>query len=241
MKTFLLSSIIALAATAQAVTGFGGNVVALSLGVHLEDLRVLVAAVILTGPLQTAPIVWLDRKEIRARLFLTRLLPLALLGLGVGLWLSPRIPTTGLSTLLGVLVIAFSARELWRTLRRQAPAAPFPPLVEASLYLIGGLVHGLIATGGPIIVYALARQLTDKRSLRGTLASLWLVLNFLMIAVLVPRLEAPMEAITLGAWLLPGLAVGFGLGQWLHHRVPERTFRLALFGLLLLAGLAALR
>lgn len=241
INTYGLIAVVAIAATAQAVTGFGGNVIALSLGVHLSPLRLLVAAVVLTSPLQTAPIIWLDRKAIRGNLFLRRLLPFSLLGLAGGLWLSPRIPTAGLSILLGTLVILFSGRELLRTWRREAAAVPFSPAVESTLYLLGGLVHGLIATGGPIIVYALARQLTDKQALRGTLACLWLVLNLLMIVVLIPRLEAPLEAARLGLWLLPGLAVGFAFGQWLHHRIPERTFRFALFGLLLLAGIAALR
>ena len=106
---------------------------------------------------------------------------------------------------------------------------------------MGGLIHGLITTGGPIIVYALARQIPDKRALRGTLAVLSVVLNTLMIVVLVPQLESPKEALILSLWLLPGLAVGFAVGNWLHHRVPERTFRLALYGLLLLAGITALR
>ncbi len=232
--------VVALAALAQTVTGFGGNLIALSLGVHLSPLRLLVAAVILTSPLQTTPIIWLDRKAIRGRLLLRRLLPFSLLGVIGGLWLSPQIPTTGLSTLLGLLVILFSARELLRTWRREAPAPPFSPGVECALYLLGGLVHGLLATGGPIIVYALARQITDKQALRGTLACLLLVLSFVLMAVMVPRLEAPGEALTLGLWLLPGLAVGVAIGQWLHHRIPERTFRFALFGLLLVAGITSL-
>ncbi len=40
----------------------------------------------------------------------------------------------------------------------------------------------------------------------------------------------------LALWLVLPLGLGLVLGDWLHHRVDARIFRLAVFGLLAVAG-----
>jgi hypothetical protein len=65
---------------------------------------------------------------------------------------------------------------------------------------------------------------------------LWVVLN----ALVLPRLVAQGEltAATLGtsALLLAPLALGIAAGEWVHHRLDERRFRVAVAALLLVAG-----
>ena len=38
------------------------------------------------------------------------------------------------------------------------------------------------------------------------------------------------------ALLVPALALGITVGEWLHGRVPERTFRVGVYAVLLVVG-----
>ena len=64
------------------------------------------------------------------------------------------------------------------TLQLARPAGkPLAKWLQWSMLGLGGFVHGLFGTGGPMIVYVVRRRLADKRAFRSTLAVLWLVLN----------------------------------------------------------------
>lgn len=40
--------------------------------------------------------------------------------------------------------------------------------------------------------------------------------------------------------LLPALAIGIALGEWMHSRIPERKFRVLVYSALIAAGLLVL-
>jgi uncharacterized membrane protein YfcA len=50
------------------------------------------------------------------------------------------------------------------------------------ILFLGGVIHGLYSTGGPMVVYYLAREPIDKKAFRTTLAMVWLITgSFLLI------------------------------------------------------------
>jgi hypothetical protein len=55
-----------------------------------------------------------------------------------------------------------------------------PPSVAA---LLGaGVIHGIYASGGPMLVYAVGREGLTKKVFRSTLSMVWIVLNVILVA-----------------------------------------------------------
>jgi uncharacterized membrane protein YfcA len=135
--------------------------------------------------------------------------------------------------------------ELRRALRRGAsgdggaPPALSAPVAAASL-VGAGVVHGLFACGGPMLVYVVGRELADKARFRATLSAVWLLLNLVLLVTY--AVSGTLDAGTLraSATMLVSLVVGLVVGEQLHRRLPERAFRIAVFALLLFAGGALL-
>jgi uncharacterized membrane protein YfcA len=49
------------------------------------------------------------------------------------------------------------------------------------ILVVGGMVHGAFASGGPLVVLYASKTLTDKGSFRATLCLLWTTLNTLLL------------------------------------------------------------
>jgi uncharacterized membrane protein YfcA len=89
-------------------------------------------------------------------------------------------------------------------------------------------------------VYVASRELPEKAVFRASLSAVWVLLNLLLL----PRLwlEGNLSSSSLGTsglLLLPLLA-GIVAGEWIHHRLDERRFRVAVAVLLVAAGLTLL-
>ena len=116
--------------------------------------------------------------------------------------------------------------------RREAAAHPARVWV-----LLAGLVQGLYASGGPLLVHALSRVQISRSRFRATLMTIWFTLNSgLSVAYLVGGLWTTDMAVR-AAWLLPLVPIGLWAGDWLHHHASERGFAVAVQTVLLVAGL----
>ncbi|WP_177197773.1 sulfite exporter TauE/SafE family protein [Halopseudomonas formosensis] len=220
--------------TVEAVTGFGSLVIALALGALLLPVAELLPVLVPLNVLMSGSLVLRHRRQLHGALLLRVILPLMLLGTLAGFALQQWLADDLLKGLLGILMLWFAGRELWR-LRRGRPARPHPPWLNRLLTLGAGLTHGLFASGGPLLVYALAGTQLDKRRLRATLLCVWFSLNaclslmLLMQGKLVPALPRL-------PWFIPLLVLGMLVGEYLHHRVNEQRFRQLVYGLLLVTG-----
>ncbi|MDF3932906.1 sulfite exporter TauE/SafE family protein [Pseudomonas citronellolis] len=229
-----LGGFILLAYTLEAVTGFGSVVVALSLGALLLPIEQLLPVLVPLNVGLTSYLAWRHRRLVQWRLLLATLLPGMLLGMIVGYlllpWLDPQLLKRG----FGLLILWFALRELHRGLHG-TPRGEVPTWLMRLATGAAGVCQGLFASGGPLLVYALAGQPLDKSRLRATLVCVWCSLNGLLtLAFLLDgRLRPALPQVLAYAPLLP---VGLWLGEILHRRCAERHFRLAIHLLLLLSG-----
>jgi len=230
-----------LAADALFAAFLGCVVLALTLGANLYPIATLLPLVVAMNAILTAYIVARHHGHIAWDLLLRRILPAMTVGVAIGYALFVYVPEALMKRMLGIFVLAFAAVEL-RRMARPAPRRRRP--VSAATFtgtsLAAGIVHGMTATGGPVLVWALNRQGLGKSAFRSTLACVWLPLNFGLIVAYAAsgRLGGHNGAYV--AAQIPVIAAGVLLGEWLHHRLDERTFRVAVLVLLLLAGLALL-
>ena len=229
-----LAGFILLAYTLEAITGFGSIVIALSLGALLLPIEQLLPVLVPLNICMTGYLVARHWRAIDWRLLLGMILPGMVIGTLLGYALLPFLNAALAKRLFGALVLWFAARELWRL--RHATAQPVRPLwLSRLLSLCAGVSHGLFASGGPLLVFALAGTQLNKARLRATLVTVWFTLNSLLtLAFLLDGRLLP--ALPQVASYAPLLLIGVWLGERLHQRFNEQHFRIAIYLLLLVTG-----
>ncbi|MBB86460.1 MAG: permease [Xanthomonadales bacterium] len=232
-----LAAIVLAGLMIQTMTGFGFNVVAVTLGAWLLPIKTWLPIVVALNLPMSAWVAWRNRGDIDWTLLLRRILPVMAVGFAAGVALAFVLSGDVLKRAFGALVAALALRELIRLLgqaveRREAAAHPARVWV-----LLAGLVQGLYASGGPLLVHALSRVQISRSRFRATLMTIWFTLNSgLSVAYLVGGLWTTDMAVR-AAWLLPLVPIGLWVGDWLHHHASERGFAVAVQTVLLVAGL----
>ena len=235
--TALLALIVLCAFVSEAALGFGATVITVTLGAHLVPLDVILPAFV---PLNLCLSAWLvvrGRRAIDRPLLVRRILPLVAVGLVFGLALFRWQSALALQLAFALFVVTIAAVELARfALARGRAADPLPWAAGVALLVAGGFVHGLFASGGPMIVAFAGREVQDKTAFRSTLAALWLILNGALVANYAGVGLFSRATAALSATLAPSLLAGLALGGWAHDKLNERSFRFLVYLLLLFAG-----
>jgi uncharacterized membrane protein YfcA len=222
-----------LAFTTEGAIGFGGTVLAASVGAQLVPLDVLLPAFVVVNLVLSAWLLGRDRDAIAWRMLATEVAPPVGVGAAIGLALFHVPGQSWLILGFSVFVIGLAIFQLARP--GAGALGRSPRLV---LLVLGGVAHGLFGTGGPMIVYVMRRRLPDKRAFRATLAVLWIGLNAALVAnfasahLYTHRTLEVMLVIALT--VVPGLV----LGARIHQRLDPARFERAVWLLLLGAGLA---
>jgi uncharacterized membrane protein YfcA len=239
----LLSAVVLLAYTTQTTIGFAAMVIAITLGTFVvADIPTLLAILLPTSLIMTGAIVARNPQQVDRRLLLTRILPLMVAGGAVGYLVAERAANgRTLERVYGGLVVLFALSQFWRIFadsRRDEAVVqgPMPPAVSAGFMLAAGVIHGIYASGGPLLVYAVSRLRLDKSVFRTTLCTVFLILNTTLTVVFAIEGKIGAESLMRSASLLPVVLLSLVLGEWLHGRVDEKLFRLSVLVLLLFAG-----
>ena len=101
------------------------------------------------------------------------------IGTAVGYFGKSHLDAALLKQLFGGLILWFSSRELW-FLKTKKISKIKPAWVTKVITFFAGITHGLFASGGPLLVYALAGTTLDKTSFRATLVFVWFMLNLML-------------------------------------------------------------
>jgi uncharacterized protein len=232
--TLVILAVVALSAFAtEGAIGFGGTVLAASIGAQFVPLELLLPAFVPLNMLMSSWLLGRGIKKIAWRMLAVEIAPAVAAGAAIGLALFHLQAKQLLAFGFGIFVVGLAALQLAR------PAGnPLARPLRWLLLGLGGIAHGLFGTGGPMIVYVVRRRLPDKTAFRATLAVLWLVLN---VALLVNYASAGLYTETTGKTLgvialtiVPGLYIG----ERVHHKLDAAKFETIVWIVLLLAGLA---
>jgi uncharacterized membrane protein YfcA len=237
----LLSAILGVGFLVEAVAGFGGTVIALSLGARWFPIEQLLAWFLPLNLALSTTLAVRHRAHIDRALLVRRVLPAMLLGLAAGTALSQVLPPERGAAVFAAIVVAVAVLELVRLRTRTAtataaPPRPLPRPLALAVLGVAGVVHGLFATGGPLAVAVINRGTATKAALRATLAVLWLTLNVIVTARLVADGALDGRTLETSAVLVVALVVGLAAGERIHRRVPERPFRYLVAALLGVTG-----
>jgi uncharacterized protein len=221
----LIALVALIAFTVEGAIGFGGTVVAVSLGAQLVPLDVLLPSFL---PISLAFSLTFLRGPIQWRTLLVEIAPLVAVGAVIGLAIARHAPARELLIAFALFVVALSILELSKIQLRW----PAPFLV------LGGIVHGMFGTGGPMIVYVTRKKIADKTAFRATLAVLWVALNAILLASFTSRARYPDPHVlaAMAVLVIPGRLIG----ERLHRALDAQRFARAVWVVLLLAGAALL-
>jgi hypothetical protein len=220
------------------MAGFGSTILALSLGVHLYPIDVLLPVLVPLDLLVNLYIVTRHHRFIQNSLMFRKIMPAMGFGLVLGIIIFHLIQGPVLKKTFGLLVILLSGRELLRLLRHEIPRKLFSN-IKSNIYIAAaGLIHGIYATGGPLLIYALGKLNLTKSAFRSTLAAVWLIFSVILTVSYIASGTFTMSSLKYIAMLLPVIIIGIYLGERLHHHINEDTFKIFVFAVLLLAGVS---
>lgn|SRR5690625_1405887 len=233
----LLGVFIFISYTTETITGFGSIVIAVSLGALVLPIPEMLPVVVPLNILNSTYLSLKHRRNIHWPTLLQLILPAMTIGTLAGHFLKPYVGNILLKSIFGVLIVWFSVRELIR-LFGTAPHTHRPKARATTWGWMGaaGITHGLYASGGPLLVYALTGQPLKKDAMRATLIFVWLFLNSLLTALYLFQ-GTLLPALPRTAAYLPVALAGLLVGEALHHRINELQFRKALFSVLTFTGI----
>lgn len=230
----LLAIFVFVAYSIEAITGFGSIVIALSLGALLLPIEAMLPVLVPLNICMTGYLLARHHQHIHWPTLLKLILPLMVSGTLAGYLLRPWLGDQLLQLLFGALVVWFAGRELLRAYRGLS-SRRHGALWTRGWMLGAGITHGLYASGGPLLVYALTGTQLDKAAFRATLITVWFSLNSLLTVVF--AIDGSLyPALPKVAAIAPVLVAGVIVGEYLHHRVDEQRFRNVVYALLLFTG-----
>lgn len=244
---FLLVGIIVFVTHAlEGITGFGCTVLALPFVAMLLGVKVAVPVLAVLAWILAGYIVFASWKNIVWKEYFFIVVHVGI-GLPLGMLLFKYLPENALKGLLALFMIGVGTQGVRKIRKERASIPPHAsrpdsaaktPLMRGILFL-GGVIHGALVSGGPFVVIYASKALPNKSLFRVSLCLLWLTMNTIwMIQYSLFDRQGWTPEI---GWALivtvPFLITGMLFGDWLHHYVKERHFRLTVYGVLLASGI----
>ncbi len=233
-----LALIVLISYSIQAMSGFGSTILALTLGVHLYPIGVLLPVLVSLDLLVNLYIVTRHHQHINQSLLYRTIIPAMGIGLLAGLVAFHFIQGAVLEKIFGFLVIVLSIRELYRLFRRKQDQGVLSSLKSAAYITAAGFIHGIYASGGPLLIYVVGKLNLSKSVFRSTLGAVWFIFSIILTVFYIITGKMTADSIKLLIILLPVIVIGIMLGEWLHHQIDEYRFKIFIFAVLLFAGLS---
>jgi uncharacterized membrane protein YfcA len=230
----LVGLVVILAYTVFGLTGFGSSITAMPLLVQLIPLHSAVA-MMLVFDLAAGLLLGLKNRRVVDRRELLRMVPMMLVGMGIGVVVLVKAPERLLLLALGTFILAYSAWSLLFNpslkIIRSAWSVP--------LGITGGVFTALFGTGGPIYTIYLARRLPDKLVLRATISSLIFISGLSRLALFSGAgLYRQHGLLLMAAVLLPFALGGLYFGNHLHGKLAPARVVQVIWAILIAGGVS---
>ncbi len=154
-----------------------------------------------------------------------RTLPVACIGVAVGMWLMTRIPATAYKPIIGWTVLTLVLVQVWRMWKpAMFDKVPHSLPFAATMGLLAGITTMMANAAGPVMgLYFLAVGL-PKFQLTGTSAWFFLIINLYKVPFSLGLGLIGKDTLLFNLALAPVILAGLFLGRWLLHHVPQKLF-----------------
>ena len=129
----------------ESIFGFGGGLIAYSFLGFFFEVKETVLAGLYIGTLSSLYIAFSSRKHFEIKIF-TKLIPVALLGSIVGVYVFMHFSSKILSVFMGLILFLLAIRMIF------FEKYEFPKFIKNKFLIIGAISQGAFGIGGPFIV-----------------------------------------------------------------------------------------
>lgn len=220
-------------------TGFGGAV-GMPLLALVVPIKILVPVWTLLGFASSVAILGRDRKHVARGVFVA-FIPWCVLGIAIGLYLFKTLDARYLARGLGVLVLGYAGYSMWGATRPPGSELRLPGIMGPVAGALSGAVGTLFGTMGSVFfaMYLDARTLA-KDQFRATMSAMLLTLSTVRGIGYFAVGEFTQESWLAFGAAFPVMLAGVFVGDRVHVRLSERTFRRLVCITLFLCGIPLL-
>jgi uncharacterized membrane protein YfcA len=219
----------------QGITGFAGTALALPFGIYVTDLETAKAILNVLGLLASIYIFLISYKNVNYYEFF-KMTSGMLLGMAFAkVALEGKIDEQTLMLIYAVFVIIISAVLFFFKKGFQTNC-----WLDFAIIVLSGIIHQLYVSGGTLLVIYAINKIEDKKSFRGTLSLLWIVLNTTLLIDHTSLGYFDTSTIILGLECIIPLALGIAIGQFLFKKCNRELFRNLTCALLMITGVLML-
>ena len=157
---------------------------------------------------------------------LVKVLPWAVLGLFIALWMGEQVNDEQFKNLIAILVFLSIGLMLWQDKHKETNLFPDRWWFAASMGILGGFATMIGNVAGPVFaIYLLAMHL-PKNSFIGTGAWFFMIINFTKFPLqLFVWDNITASTLIIDLMTLPAIAIGAVLGFKIVKVIPEHTYR----------------
>ena len=170
-----------------------------------------------------------------------RLVPGVLLGFAITAVLFRVLPVSVLGRIIGVLILASLALEMWRRRTEGESHRELAPMTSRTGIAFFGTLAGMTTmaanAGGTAMTLYLVKMRVSMLAFMGTSAWFFFVLNLIKIPIIGGLGFITRDTLVADLWLAPVLVMGVFVGIAVFNRMNERVFTAVALGL---SGVAAL-
>lgn len=236
MTYLLFMLIVAVSFIIEGLVGFGGNLIALPLANTYLPMRVAVPALTIVS-LLIAIVRVIQQWHAISRTDYLKIMAGMLIGLPIGMLLLGYLPEQMLKMFLGIAMIIVGIKglyDIFRGTKKDDTLKNKYPLLLA--LLLGGILQGAFACGGPFVVIYATAILKDKASFTATLFAIWLTTNSLITIkdFFVGNLTAEVLLLVLAA--IPAIIIALAISSWISKKLDGEKFSSVVYGILIIAG-----
>ena len=169
---------------------------------------------------------------------LVKLLPWAVVGIGIGYLVLSKIDSGTLKPLIGFIVLAMLAIRLRSILKDDPQQVPQHWSFAAMMGLLAGATTMMANAAGPVMVLYLLSMHFPKQKFIGTAAWFFFIVNWIKLPLMTNLDMINATSLKMDAAVFPAVVLGAIAGIWLLKSIPQRLFNIIA---LILAAAATIR
>ncbi|MHC5155326.1 MAG: sulfite exporter TauE/SafE family protein [Planctomycetota bacterium] len=169
---------------------------------------------------------------------LAKLLPWAVVGIGVGYLVLKQIDSDTLKPLIGIIVLGMLIIRLRSILKSDPQNLPDHWTFAAGMGLLAGMTTMMANAAGPVMVLYLLSMHFPKQKFIGTAAWFFFIVNWIKVPLMGNLGMITVASLKMDVMVFPAVAAGAIAGIWLLKRIPQRSFNIIA---LILAAAAAVK
>lgn len=237
IASLLFFVILFLACIVSGLVGFGSNILALPFLSLFLDIKTIVPVLVLTVFCNGLPRLFTQYRHISLRVY-GIMLPLAIIGGVIGVRMTSLLPEGIMKLLLSMLMLLIAAKGLYEL------QSGWKPSVRENLHpvlhifpVLGGIMQGAFACGGPLFNIYILLNLHKKEQIRATQFAIGSTSSCFIFIQYLASGAYQGNTLHFTALLFPAVLLAYLVSEHIFKRIDGRQFLRIIYIVLFFAGL----